>query len=110
MPPAVAPTVAPTAAPTGPPTAPPTTAPPTAPAAGPPCAIASVGIDSADAISAAVISVRFKLASCVEPERRTGSAVDCSAALHVFPKRKLRRLIVFHHAEPRRAAAVELHH
>src|ERR1700709_962274 len=86
MPPAVAPAAAPTAAPTGPPPARPTMAPPTAPPATPPWAIAMVDIESADATSAPVISVRFKLASFfVEQRRRTQRAIVGSRRLHVFP-------------------------
>src|SRR4051794_37665792 len=78
MPPAVAPATAPTVAPTGPPTAPPTMAPPTAPPAVPPWAIAMVDIESADATSAPVTSILFKLASFLlskEGERRGQSLV-----------------------------------
>src|ERR1700754_1778357 len=89
MVPAVAPAAAPTAAPTGPPTAPPTMAPPTAPPAVPPWAIAIVDIESADATSAPVISVRFKLASFfVEQRRRTTAPAVGSGRLHVFPDMK----------------------
>src|SRR3978361_1693913 len=89
MPPAVAPAAAPTAAPTGPPTAPPTMAPPTAPPATPPWAIAMVDIESADATSAPVTSVRFKLASfIVEQRRRTTRAIVGSRHCMFFPNRK----------------------
>src|SRR3978361_1270279 len=87
MPPAVAPAAAPTAAPTGPPTAPPTMAPPTAPPATPPWAIAMVDIESADATSAPVISIRFKLASFfVEQRRRTTRAIVGSQSIACFSR------------------------
>jgi hypothetical protein len=64
-------------------------APPTAPPATPPWAIAMVDIESADATSAPVISIRFKLASFfVEQRRRTTRAIVGSRRLHVFPDMK----------------------
>jgi hypothetical protein len=48
-----------------------------------------VDIESADATSAPVISVRFKLASFfVEQRRRTTRAIVGSGQLHVFPGMK----------------------
>jgi hypothetical protein len=80
-----------------------------------------VDIESADATSAPVISVRFKLASFfVEQKRRTARASVGSRRLHVFPDLKITRCRLasevsphlpnyLDRPEPTRIAPVDLH-